>query len=73
MLWYCAGVQVEQAKAKARSRMIEAPATVYPMENGFARVEFHAPQRAVTPGQAVVLYDGETVLGGGTIFHVFSH
>lgn len=53
--------------AKARSRMIEQPATVYPEEGGFARVEFDEPQRAITPGQAVVLYDGDTVVGGGTI------
>lgn len=53
--------------AKARSRMTEQPATVYPEENGFARVEFDEPQRAMTPGQAVVLYDGDTVVGGGTI------
>ena len=56
--------------AKARSRMTEQPATVYPEENGFARVEFDEPQRAITPGQAVVLYDGETVIGGGTITEV---
>lgn len=56
--------------AKARSRMIEQPATVYPEENGFARVEFDEPQRAITPGQAVVLYDGDTVVGGGTITEV---
>ena len=30
-------------------------------------VEFEEPQRAVTPGQAVVLYDGDVVVGGGTI------
>ena len=53
--------------AKARSRMTEQPATVYPEENGFARVVFDEPQRALTPGQAVVLYDGDTVIGGGTI------
>ena len=53
--------------AKARSRMTEQPATVYPMENGIFRVVFDEPQRAITPGQAVVLYDGDTVLGGGTI------
>jgi tRNA-specific 2-thiouridylase len=53
--------------AKARSRMMEQPATVYPEENGFARVEFDEPQRAITPGQAVVLYDGDLVVGGGTI------
>jgi tRNA-specific 2-thiouridylase len=53
--------------AKARSRMVEQPATVYPMENGLAKVIFDEPQRAITPGQAVVLYNGDTVLGGGTI------
>ena len=56
--------------AKARSRMTEQPATVYPEENGFARVEFDEPQRAITPGQAVVLYDGDTVIGGGVITEV---
>ncbi len=56
-----------RCKAKARSRMTEQNATVYPMENGFAKVVFDEPQRAITPGQAVVLYDGDTVLGGGTI------
>ena len=53
--------------AKARSRHMEQPATVYPEDNGFARVEFDEPQRAITPGQAVVLYDGHLVIGGGTI------
>ena len=56
--------------AKARSRMAEQPAWVYPEENGCARVEFDEPQRAITPGQAVVLYDGDTVIGGGTIAEV---
>lgn len=53
--------------AKTRHSQTEQAATVYPEENGFARVEFDAPQRAVTPGQAVVLYDGDMVVGGGTI------
>lgn len=53
--------------AKARSRMVEQPATVYPEENGQIRVEFDEPQRAITPGQAVVFYDGDTVVGGATI------
>ena len=53
--------------AKARSRHKEQPATVYPEENGRIRVEFDAPQRAITAGQAVVLYDGDLVLGSGTI------
>ena len=56
--------------AKARSRMTEQPATVYPEEGGFARVEFDEPQRAITPGQAVVLYRGDMVIGGGTITEV---
>lgn len=53
--------------AKARYRHIEQPATVYPEENGSARVEFDEPQRAMTPGQAVVLYDEDMVVGSGTI------
>ena len=52
---------------KIRHSQSEQAATVYPEEHGFARVEFDSPQRAVTPGQAVVLYDGELVVGGGTI------
>ncbi len=55
--------------AKARSRHKEQPATVYPEENG-VRVIFDQPQRALTPGQAVVFYDGELVLGSGTITNV---
>ena len=56
--------------AKARSRMAEQPATVYPEENRFVRVEFDEPQRAITTGQVVVLYDGDQVIGGGTITEV---
>lgn len=56
-----------EVTAKTRHSQLEQAATVYPEENGFARVEFHAPQRAVTPGQAVVLYQGDLVIGGGTI------
>jgi len=59
-----------RVKAKARSRMTEQWATVYPEDTGLARVEFDEPQRAITPGQAVVLYDGDTVVGGGTITEV---
>lgn len=56
--------------AKARSRMTEQPATVYPEENGVIRVEFDEPQRAITTGQAVVLYEADQVIGGGTITEV---
>lgn len=50
--------------AKARSRMTEQPATLYPAEN---RLVFDEPQRALTPGQTLALYDGDTVLAGATI------
>ena len=53
--------------AKIRHSRSEIPATVYPEDGGFARVEFDSPQRAITPGQTVVLYDGDDVVGGGTI------
>ena len=59
-----------RCRAKARSRMTEQDATVYPEENGFVRVEFDDPQRAMTPGQAIVLYNGESVIGGGTITEI---
>ena len=56
--------------AKARSRMTEQKVTVYPEENGCVRVEFDQPQRALTTGQAIVLYDGDIVVGGGTITEI---
>lgn len=54
-------------KAKARYRQTEQPATVRPLDNGLVQVVFDEPQRAITRGQAVVLYDGDVVVGGGTI------
>ena len=59
-----------EVTARARYNQKEQPATVYPEENGSARVVFHQPQRAMTPGQAVVLYQGDLVVGGGTITEV---
>ncbi len=59
-----------RVEAKTRSRMVQQPATAYPEENGFVRIVFDQPQRAITPGQAVVLYDGDMVIGGGTITQV---
>jgi tRNA-specific 2-thiouridylase len=53
--------------AQIRYRHREAAAMVSPLEPGRARVEFEAPQAAVAPGQAVVFYDGDTVVGGGWI------
>ena len=52
---------------KIRYRQTEQPATVTPLEGGRAHVEFDAPQRAITPGQSAVFYDGDEVLGGGEI------
>ena len=52
---------------KIRYRAREQAATVYPQGSRCARIVFDTPQRAVTPGQAAVFYDGDTVLGGGTI------
>ena len=53
--------------AKIRYRHKEQPAVCYQDENGLLHVEFDEPQRAVTRGQSVVLYDGEEVVGGGVI------
>ncbi|MSQ25624.1 MAG: tRNA 2-thiouridine(34) synthase MnmA [Dehalococcoidia bacterium] len=51
---------------KYRYKSAEVPAMLY-ADGGTARVEFAAPQRALTPGQAAVFYDGDVVLGGGVI------
>lgn len=56
-----------RAKAKVRYRHTEQWASVTTLADGRVRVVFDEPQRAITRGQAVVLYDGDTVLGGGTI------
>jgi tRNA-specific 2-thiouridylase len=56
-----------RCQAKIRYRHAAAPATVALLGEGRARVVFDEPQSAVTPGQAVVFYDGTRVLGGGWI------
>ena len=56
-----------QHTAKTRYRQADAPCTLSRVLESEIKVEFATPQWAVTPGQSVVLYDGETCLGGGVI------
>ena len=56
-----------RCKAKIRYRQPEQWATVIPTGADTVHIVFDEPQRAITPGQAAVLYDGDIVLGGGTI------
>src|SRR6516225_5145217 len=56
-----------EATVKIRYNHSGTPATVMPLENDRARVRLAEPQRAVTPGQAAVIYDADVVLGGGWI------
>ena len=56
-------------EAKVRYSQNTAAAHIIPTGADSAVVEFETPQRAVTPGQSVVFYDGDTVVGGGTIKH----
>jgi len=60
-------VQPVRARAKIRYLHSEAEATVIPIDEGRVRVRFDEPQMAITPGQAVVFYNGAVVMGGGTI------
>ncbi|KRE46867.1 tRNA 2-thiouridine(34) synthase MnmA [Paenibacillus sp. Soil522] len=53
--------------AKFRYRQPDQGVSVTVLEDGSAHIAFDKPQKAITPGQAVVLYDGEECLGGGTI------
>ena len=56
-----------KCSAKIRYRHPEQPCTAWQTEDGILHVKFDEPQRAITRGQAVVLYQGDTVVGGGTI------
>ena len=56
-----------EAQVRIRSAHEGAPATITDLGDGRARVAFREPQRALTPGQAAVAYDGDLVLGGGWI------
>ena len=53
--------------AKVRYRQTDQPCTIGQLAAGTAQVTFASPQRAVTPGQSVVFYDGDICLGGGVI------
>ena len=54
-------------RAKYRYRQADQPATITRQADGQMKIVFDAPQRAVAPGQAVVIYRGDVVLGGGTV------
>lgn len=60
-------MRLSGAKARIRYRQQEQPCTIEQTGPDTVRVEFDQPQRAVTPGQAVVFYDGDLVIGGATI------
>jgi len=59
--------EVMEADVKIRYTTPAVPALLHPKENGKVEVRFLSPQRAVTPGQAAVFYNGDLVLGGGFI------
>jgi tRNA-specific 2-thiouridylase len=53
--------------ARLRYKQPDQPATVRQENADTLHIEFDKPQRAITRGQALVMYDGDTVIGGGTI------
>jgi tRNA-specific 2-thiouridylase len=59
-----------EAEVRVRYRGDDVPAVVEPGDHGFA-VTFRTPQRAIAPGQSVVVYRGDEVLGGGRIVSSF--
>ncbi len=61
--------QPMEVKAKIRYAHKEAEAMVTPLDKNKVRVKFEEPQMAITPGQAAVFYDDDTVIGGGTILN----
>jgi tRNA-specific 2-thiouridylase len=56
-----------QVTAKIRYSGLDAPATLEANADGSATLTFDEPQRAVTPGQAAVFFQGDRVLGGGVV------
>jgi len=65
-------IKSHRIKAKIRSRHEESSCLVTCFENFRVQVSFDEPQRAITPGQAIVFYDGDEVLGGGFIDDVLN-
>lgn len=67
--WIAGNPPLEPARlqVKIRYQAQEAWGVVQPLHGGGAQVDFERPQRGITPGQAVVFYDGQVCLGGGTI------
>ena len=57
----------KRVTAKIRYNAREADATIYPETDDVVKVVFDKPQRAITPGQSVVFYDKDIVVGGGVI------
>jgi tRNA-specific 2-thiouridylase len=70
--WIAFAKITEPLSLKTRIRYLhaEAEAVITPIEDDKINVKFVEPQMAVTPGQAAVFYDGEVVVGGGTIERV---
>ena len=69
--WIAGEIPTEPVEVVARVRYHgkDQPATLHFLENGNILAEFSVPQRAVTPGQAIVFYDGDTMLGGAEILY----
>lgn len=67
--WIAVSAPEEGMRATARTRyhQKETPCTLYPLADGGVRAVFDSPIRAITPGQAVVFYQEDLVVGGGTI------
>ena len=70
--WVAFDEPTEPARAfvKVRYRHEPAPATIYALPDNRARVCFDEPQRAITPGQATIFYNGDEVVGGGWIIKI---